>query len=503
MFMSKYILTFDLGTSSERAIVFDRDFQILGMEQAEFPQHYPKPDRVEQDPMDIWNTQLDVTRKLLSKLELSPIDIAAIGITNQRETTIVWDKRTGLPVYPAIVWQDKRTSAFCEKLKSDGLANTFQSKTGLIIDAYFSATKIHWILENVVGAREKAEKGDLLFGTVDTWIIWKLTGGKLHITDVSNASRTMLFDIHTLEWDKELLKLFNIPENMLPEVKDSSGNYGKTDPGLFDGTAIPICGIAGDQQAALFGQGCFEPGTAKNTYGTGCFMLMNTGQEAVRSDHGLLTTIAWGLENKITYALEGSVFIAGAAIQWLRDNLQIIKTASASESAAEKLKDNDGVYFVPAFSGLGAPYWDMNVRGTLSGLTQGSTANHIIRATLESIAYQSKDVLAAMEQDSGVTLAALNVDGGATTNNLLMQFQADILPCPVCRAPQLESTALGAAMLAGLACGFWTMDDFSRSKKGSACFEPKMPEALRDKYYDGWLKAVEQARSIDNEKTNE
>ncbi|MEA3392684.1 MAG: glycerol kinase GlpK [Candidatus Marinimicrobia bacterium] len=492
--MSKYILTFDLGTSSERAIVFDRDFQILGMEQAEFPQHYPKPDRVEQDPMDIWNTQLDVTRKLFEKLELSPKDIAGIGISNQRETAIVWDRHSGEPVYPAIVWQDKRTSALCEKLKNDGLSDTFQDKTGLIIDAYFSATKVHWILENVPGAREKAEKGDLLFGTVDTWIIWKLTGGKQHITDVSNASRTMLFNIHTLKWDKELLALFNIPESMLPTVRNSSGKFAKTDPELFDNTAIPICGIAGDQQAALFGQGCFEPGTAKNTYGTGCFMLMNTGQEAVRSDHGLLTTIAWGLDNKITYALEGSVFIAGAAIQWLRDNLQIIKTVAASEAAAEKLKDNDGVYFVPAFSGLGAPYWDMNVRGTLSGLTQGATANHIIRAALESIAYQSKDVLAAMERDSGVKLATLNVDGGATVNNFLMQFQADILPCPVCRAPQLESTALGAAMLAGLACEFWTMADFTRSKKDSSCFDPKMKEAKRKKLYNGWLEAVAKAK---------
>jgi len=492
--MSKYILTFDLGTSSERAIVFDENLQILGMEQAEFPQHYPKPDRVEQDPMDIWNTQLDITRKLFKKLELSPKDIAGIGITNQRETTIVWNRHSGEPVYPAIVWQDKRTSAFCEKLKNDGLSDTFQDKTGLIIDAYFSATKVHWILENVSGARKKAENGDLLFGTVDTWIIWKLTSGILHITDVSNASRTMLFNIHSLEWDKELLELFNIPEKMLPEVKNSSDNYGKTDPELFGGISIPICGIAGDQQAALFGQGCFEPGMAKNTYGTGCFMLMNTGQEVVRSDHGLLTTIAWGVDNKITYALEGSVFMAGAAIQWLRDNLQIIKTAAASEAAAEKLKDNDGVYFVPAFNGLGAPYWDMNVRGTLSGLTQGSTANHIIRATLESIAYQSKDVLAAMERDSGVKLAALNVDGGATANNFLMQFQADILSCPVCRAPQLESTALGAAMLAGLVCGIWTMDDFAKSKKGAVCFEPKMDKGSRNKYYTGWLKAIAQAR---------
>jgi glycerol kinase len=494
--MSQYILTFDLGTSSERAIVFDKDFQILGMEQAEFPQHYPAPDRVEQDPMDIWNTQLRVTKKLFDKLQLSPADIAGIGITNQRETTIVWDRHTGEPVYPAIVWQDKRTSAFCDKLKQDDMADIFQSKTGLIIDAYFSATKVHWILENVAGAREKAENGDLLFGTVDTWVIWKLTSGKLHITDVSNASRTMLFNIHTLEWDKELLELFGIPQNMLPEVKNSSEKYGETDPALFDGISIPISGIAGDQQAALFGQGCFEPGTAKNTYGTGCFMLMNTGKDAVKSENGLLTTIAWGLDGKITYALEGSVFIAGAAIQWLRDNLQIIKTAAESEAAAAQVKENEGVYFVPAFSGLGAPYWDMDVRGTLSGLTQGSTANHIIRATLESIAYQSKDVLAAMERDSGVKLEALNVDGGATANDLLMQFQADILPCPVSRAIMMESTALGAALLAGMACNYWTYDDIKKSKRHSMSFEPQMTDKKRNQLYRGWLKAVEKARKV-------
>jgi glycerol kinase len=494
IFMSQYILTFDLGTSSERAIVFDKDFHILGMEQREFPQHYPKPDRVEQDPMDIWDTQIDVTNKLLQKLSISSKDIAAIGITNQRETTIVWNRKTGKPVYPAIVWQDKRTASFCDKLKNDGKAEIVRQKTGLIIDAYFSATKLHWILENVDGARELALKGDLLFGTVDTWIIWKLTNGRLHITDVSNASRTMLFNIHTLAWDRELLNLFNIPVSMLPDVRDSSDVYGKTDVDHFNGAGIPIAGIAGDQQAALFGQGCFEPGTAKNTYGTGCFMLMNTGKEAVRSDHGLLTTVAWGLKGSVTYALEGSVFIAGAAIQWLRDNLKLIKTAADSEAMAAVLKDNDGVYFIPAFSGLGAPYWDMKARGTLSGLTQGSTANHIVRATLESIAYQSKDVLTAMERDSGVKLAALNVDGGASANNLLMQFQADILPCPVCRAPQLESTALGAAMLAGLAVGYWTKDDFQKSKSDSSCFEPTMDDRTRDRLYEGWLNAVARAR---------
>ena len=493
--MSGYILTFDLGTSSERAIVFDKDFSILGMEQAEFPQHYPRPGYVEQDPLDIWDTQMNVTQTLFQKLNLSPRDISAIGITNQRETSIIWDRNTGIPVYPAIVWQDKRTAAFCESLKKTHKDHLVQEKTGLIVDAYFSATQIHWILEHVPGARARAEAGDLLFGTVDTWIIWKLTNGALHITDVSNASRTMLFNIHSLEWDVELLELFNIPRSMLPEVKPSSELYGKTAPEYFNGLSIPIGGIAGDQQAALFGQCCFDPGTAKNTYGTGCFMLMNTGPKAVNSENSLLTTIAWQIGNEVTYALEGSVFIAGAAIQWLRDNLKIIRTAADSEDAAFQLEDNDGVYFVPAFSGLGAPYWDMNVRGTLSGLTQGSTANHIIRATLESIAYQSKDVLHAMERDSGVTLCALNVDGGATANAFLMQFQADILPCPVCRAPQLESTALGAAMLAGLACGLWSVEDLQKSKTNSSCFEPKMAATERERLYRGWMTAVKQAKT--------
>lgn len=491
--MSKYILTFDLGTSSERAILFDHDFHILGMEQSEFPQFYPKPDRVEQNPMDIWNTQLEISQKLLKKLDIKSGDIAAIGITNQRETTIVWDKNTGEPIYPAIVWQDKRTTSYCESLKNKGYTETIQEKTGLIIDAYFSASKLKWILDNVYEAKKKAARGDLLFGTVDTWLIWKLTKGNLHITDVSNASRTMLYNIQDLSWDKELLDLFGIPENMLPQVRESSEFYGYSHPDFFDGIKIPICGIAGDQQAALFGQGCFKRGMAKNTYGTGCFLLMNTGEEAVRSQNGLLTTIAWKFDNKVTYALEGSVFIAGAAIQWLRDNLKIIQTAAESEAAAANLKDNDGVYFVPAFTGLGAPYWNMNTRGTLSGLTQGSTANHIIRAALESIAYQSKDVLAAMERDSGVKLAALNVDGGATANDLLMQFQADILNCSVCRAAQLESTALGAAMFAGLACGFWKMHDFKRSKKDLICFEPKMDDGNRDRLYGGWLNAIAKA----------
>ncbi len=493
--MSSYILTLDLGTSSERAIIFDHDFNILGMEQKEFPQFYPKPDRVEQDPMDIWNTQLEATQNVLNKLNISSGELAAIGITNQRETTIVWDKHTGEPIYPAIVWQDKRTANECDQLKTRGYDKLIQDKSGLILDAYFSASKIKWILDNVYKAKEKAKNGDLLFGTVDTWVIWKLTKGELHITDVSNASRTMLFNIHDLSWDKELLDLFGIPESMLPEVKESSEFYGYTHPDYFNGIKVPICGIAGDQQAALFGQCCFKPGTAKNTYGTGCFMLMNTGTKAVKSQNGLLTTIAWSIDGKVNYALEGSVFIAGAAIQWLRDNLKLIKTAADSEAAAAQINNNEGVYFVPAFSGLGAPYWQGNVRGTLSGLTQGSTANHIIRATLESIAYQSKDVLNAMERDSGVKLKALNVDGGATANNLLMQFQADILNCSVCRAHQLESTALGAAMLAGLACGFWRYKDFQRSKHEIVCFDPEMSERTRSKFYSGWLQAIKQTQA--------
>ncbi len=492
--MSNYILAFDLGTSSERAVVFDRNFSILGMEQAEFPQHYPEPGRVEQDPEDIWNTQIAITRKLLKKLQLSEKDIAGIGITNQRETTVVWNRQSGKPLYRAIVWQDKRTAKRCEELKRTGHAEIIRDKTGLIVDAYFSATKVEWILENIPGARELAKCGDLLFGTVDTWILWKLSGGKLHITDVSNASRTMLYNIHNLEWDKDLLDLFDVPACMLPEVKNSSEIYGNTDPDCFDGMSIPLCGIAGDQQAALFGQGCFEPGMAKNTYGTGCFMLMNTGEKAVISENGLLTTIAWGLHNTVSYALEGSVFVAGAAIQWLRDNLRLIRTAGESEAAALSVSDNGGVYFIPAFSGLGAPHWDMNVRGTLCGLTRGSTAKHIIRAALESIAYQSKDVLDAMERDSGVKLCALNVDGGATANNFLMQFQADILNCPVSRAAMQESTALGAALLAGLACGLWTRKDLDKHTKDSTRFEPKMDDVMRERLYNGWHNAVAKAK---------
>jgi glycerol kinase len=490
---NSYILTFDLGTSSIRVLLFDRDFRIAGMEQENFKQFYPAPDRVEQDPVEIWETQLRITRRLLKKQGIDISHIAGIGITNQRETVVVWDRRSGEPLCPAIVWQDKRTAPRCEEMKKADLSETIRKKTGLVIDAYFSATKLQWILEKMPGAKARAEKGELLFGTVDSWVVWKLSGGKLHITDVSNASRTMLYNIHEKRWDPELLELFGVPEQMLPEVRSSSEHYGNSEP-EFLGDALPLCGIAGDQQAALFGQLCHEKGTAKNTYGTGCFMLMNTGAEAVHSKNGLLTTIAWQIGDRLSYALEGSVFIAGAAIRWLRDDLHMITNAADSGRAAMKVRDNGGVYFVPAFSGLGAPHWDMHARGMISGLTQGSTADHIVRAALESIAYQSKDVLDAMERDSGVKLCALNVDGGATVNDFLMQFQADILNCPVNRAVMQESTALGAAMLAGLACGFWSDEDLNKSKKNSRIFEPQMQTAERERLYEGWLKAVSRAR---------
>lgn len=490
---ASYILTFDLGTSSVRALLFDRDFRPAGMEQESFTQYYPAADRVEQDPLEIWETQLRISRRLMKKCAVDAKDIAGIGITNQRETVIVWDRRSGQPVYPAIVWQDKRTAPDCEKLQRQRLSEMIRQKTGLVIDPYFSASKLQWILNNVAGAQSAAEKGELLFGTVDSWIIWKLSGGKLHVTDVSNASRTMLYNIHDECWDPELLELFGVPEQMLPEVRSSSEHYGDSEAEFFGG-ALPVCGIAGDQQAALFGQLCHKKGSAKNTYGTGCFMLMNTGEDAVGSKNGLLTTIAWKIGGALTYALEGSVFIAGAAIRWLRDDLHIISNAADSGRMALKVRDNGGVYFVPAFSGLGAPHWDMNARGTISGLTQGSTAEHIVRATLESIAYQSKDVLNAMERDSAVRLCALNVDGGAAANDFLMQFQADILNCPVERPDMQESTALGAAMLAGLACAFWSDNDLKKSKKNSRIFEPQMQTAERERLYEGWLKAVSRAR---------
>jgi glycerol kinase len=485
----KYILALDQGTSSSRALLFDKEQNIVGIEQQEFKQIYPKNDWVEQNPHEIWESQYLTAKTLITRLKIDSKDIAAIGITNQRETTIVWDKNTGEPVYNAIVWQDKRTVDYCIQQKNKGLDDYIKQNTGLIIDPYFSATKIKWILDHVEGAREKAKQGYLLFGTVDTWLIWKLSGGNLHITDFSNASRTLLFNIKTLRWDNRLLDIFEIPESMLPMVGNSSQIYGQTVKELF-GCEITIAGIAGDQQAALFGQQCFSPGEAKNTYGTGCFMLMNTGENPVESKSGLLTTIAWGLNGRISYALEGSVFMAGAAVKWLRDGLKLIRSASETEDFIFKTQSNEGVYFVPAFAGLGAPYWDMNARGIITGLTQGITDNHFVRATLESLAYQTKDVLNAMSDDSGISLKELNVDGGASVNNFLMQFQADILNKVVIRPQSIETTAIGAAFLAGLAVGFWHLEELKSKRKINAVFKPVISENERDKLYRGWKSAV-------------
>jgi len=490
----KYILAIDQGTSSSRAIVFDKNLKVIGIEQAEFTQIYPKPGWVEQDPEEIWESQYQVCKLLLTKLNIAANEIAAIGISNQRETTIIWDKESGKAVYNAIVWQDKRTSDYCNSLKRDGLVEIIRQKTGLVIDSYFSATKINWILDNVQGLREKAQNNQLLFGTVDAWLMWKLTGGKQHITDCSNASRTLLYNINSLEWDKELLSIFDIPESILPKVKSSSEVYGHTIAELF-GSEIPIAGIAGDQQAALFGQTCFETGTAKNTYGTGCFMLMNTGDQPVFSKSGMLTTIAWKIGERVEYALEGSVFIAGAAIKWLRDGLKLINNAAETLEIAESLDSNEGIYVVPAFSGLGAPFWDMYARGAILGLTQGVTDKHIVRATLESIAYRTKDVLEAMSNDSGIKLKELNVDGGASANDYLMQFQSDILNCTVKRPTVIETTALGVASLAGLAINFWTMEELTQKRITNKIFYPKMAEDERIKKYKGWLKAVRKAGS--------
>ena len=484
-----YILALDQGTTSCRAILFDKDGNIVATEQQEFTQNYPKPGWVEHNANEIWQTQLKVTQNVLKKNDIVPEKVAAIGITNQRETTMIWDKITGEPIHNAIVWQDRRTASICDKLKEDGHEEAIRQKTGLVTDAYFSGTKIQWLLDEVVGARERAEKGDLLFGTMDTWLVWKLTGGKSHITDYTNASRTLLYNIHELKWDEELLNWMKVPMSVLPNVCQSSEVYGKTDKSLF-GAEIPIAGIAGDQQAALFGQACYEKGMAKNTYGTGCFMLMNTGEEAVTSKNGLLTTIAWGVDGKVTYALEGSVFIAGAAIQWLRDGLKLIDQAPDSEYFAMKVSDTDGVYVVPAFAGLGAPYWDMYARGAIFGLTRGTRKAHLIRATLESLAYQTKDVLEAMEQDSGLEMSNLRVDGGASANNLLMQFQADILGAEVERPKVTETTALGAAYLAGLAVGFWKKEEISKNWQSDRKFNSDMGADRRNKLYKGWKKAV-------------
>lgn len=491
----KYILALDQGTTSCRAILFDHNSQIVGLAQKEFTQYYPQPGWVEHDAEEIWSTQYGVIAELLARTQVNPVEIAGIGITNQRETTVVWDRQTGKPIYPAIVWQCRRTTEICDDLKARGLKPFIKRKTGLVIDAYFSGTKIKWILDHVPGARARAERGELLFGTMDTWLVWKLTEGKVHATDYSNASRTMLFNIRKLQWDIDLLQELEVPVTMLPEVKPSSTIYGKTAPGTFFGHEIPIAGIAGDQQAALFGQTCFEAGMAKNTYGTGCFMLMNIGNRVIESQSGLLTTIAWGIDGQVTYALEGSIFIAGAVIQWLRDELKLIETAADSEYFASKVPDNGGVYVVPAFTGLGAPHWDMRARGAILGLTRGSTKNHIIRAALESVAYQTKDVLTAMEADSGLNLKLLKVDGGAVANNLLMQFQADILGVKVERPQCIETTALGAAYLAGLATGFWTnTEELIKHYHIERHFEPQMAEDKRKQLYQGWQKAVSRVK---------
>ncbi|MBL6466080.1 MAG: glycerol kinase GlpK [Peptostreptococcus stomatis] len=494
--MEKYILSFDAGTTSSRAIIFNKKGQIINVAQKEFQQIYPKAGWVEHDPMEIWASQSGVAREVLEMSAIRPDQIVGIGITNQRETTLVWDKNTGKPVYNAIVWQCRRTASYCERLKEKGWIDKIRDKTGLVVDAYFSATKIAWILDNVEGAREKAERGDLLFGTVDTWLVWNLTRGKVHVTDYSNASRTMLFNIKDLKWDDEILEALNIPRSMMPEVKDSSCIYGYTDEHTYGGARIPIAGIAGDQQAALFGQNCFKPGMVKNTYGTGCFVLTNTGQEMIRSKNGLLTTIAWGIDGNVSYALEGSVFIAGAAIQWLRDELRLVYDSPQSEYYANKIKDTDGVVVVPAFTGLGAPYWDMYARGGIFGLTRGTKREHLVRATLESLAYQSKDVIEAMQEDAKIPLAYLRVDGGASANNFLMQFQADMLNTEVHRPRTLETTSLGAAYLAGLAVGYWKdLDEISEDFSIDRTFKPQMSQEKRDKNYKYWKKAIE--RSMD------
>lgn len=490
----KYVLALDQGTTSSRAILFDQDGRVRGVRSREYRQIFPQPGWVEHDPMEIWQSQLQVAQQVLAENGVRAAEVAAIGVTNQRETTILWDKETGQPVYNAIVWQCRRTAPFCETLRREGWSEVIKAKTGLVLDAYFSGTKIKWILDNVPGVREKAEAGRVLFGTVDSWLIWNLTGGKVHVTDYSNASRTMLFNIHELKWDKEILEKFNIPEKILPEVRPSSQFYGYTAVSLF-GENIPIAGDAGDQQAALFGQTCFNPGMAKNTYGTGCFMLMNTGENAVNSENGLLTTIAWGIDGKVEYALEGSIFMAGAAVQWLRDQLGIIEHAAQSEQLATAVEDTGGVYLVPAFAGLGAPYWDMYARGTIVGMTRGTSKEHIVRATLESIAYQTRDVLELMTTESGIRLEKLKVDGGAVQNNFLMQFQADLLGVPVEKPIVAETTALGAAFLAGLAVGFWkNKDELGQKWQLARRYEPQGDRGKMEQLYGSWKKAVEKAK---------
>ncbi len=488
--MAKYVMALDSGTTSNRCILFNERGEMCSVAQKEFTQHFPKPGWVEHEPGEIWSTQLAVAREAMTKIGASAEDIAAIGITNQRETTIVWDKNTGQPVYPAIVWQCRRTSEYCDSLKEKGLTEKFREKTGLVIDAYFSGTKVKWILDHVEGARERAEKGMLLFGTVETWLIWKLTRGAVHVTDYSNASRTMLFNINTLEWDEEILEELGIPRSMLPQARASSEIYGETDPSFFGGR-IPIAGAAGDQQAALFGQACFDQGEAKNTYGTGCFLLMNTGGKPVFSKNGLVTTIGWGISGTITYALEGSIFVAGAALQWLRDELRLIDSAADSEYFAQRVKDTNGCYVVPAFTGLGAPYWDQYARGTIVGLTRGVNKYHIIRATLESLAYQVNDVLEAMKADSGMDLSSLKVDGGASANDFLMQTQADLSSAPVNRPRCVETTAMGAAYLAGLAAGYWKdIEDVKKNWATDKIFVPAIDPGKREQMLEGWKRAV-------------
>lgn len=488
--MEKYIIALDQGTTSCRCILFNKQGTIVSMAQKEYKQYYPKAGWVEHNPNEIWQTQLESAQKALQQIGADYKNISAIGITNQRETTVIWDKNTGEPIYPAIVWQCRRTADYCDSLIKKGLADTFRKKTGLLIDSYFSATKIHWILQNVPHAKQKAEKGDLLFGTTDTWLIWKLTKGAVHATDYSNASRTMLFNINTLQWDTDILKELEIPKAILPAVHPSSFHFGNTHKSIFGGE-IPITGVAGDQQSALFGQNCFTAGSAKNTCGTGCFLLMNTGNKPVFSTHGLLTTIAWGIDNQIIYALEGSVFTAGAAIQWLRDELHMIQTASETQKIAEQVPDNNGVYMVPAFAGLGAPHWDAYARGTIIGLTAGVNYKHIIRATLESLAYQTYDVLKAMEEDSNIALKCLRVDGGACANDFIMQFQSDIIGVPIERPVCIETTALGAAYLAGLYVGYWNdKKDISQNCSIEKSFYSTMTEEVRQKNLKGWHKAV-------------
>jgi glycerol kinase len=496
----KYILALDQGTTSSRAVVFDRRGKIVSIASKEFQQIYPQPGWVEHDPMEIWDSQMEAARRALDSAGVSLQNIAAIGITNQRETTVVWDRESGKPVYNAIVWQCRRTAPACSRIQKTKFAEKLRKKTGLVVDAYFSGTKVQWILEHDKKIRKAAERGDLAFGTIDSWLAYRLTGKKLHITDYSNASRTLLFNIHNLSWDREILRFLGIPEKILPAVKPSSQLYGHTSPAVFFGAEVPLSGIIGDQQGALFGQTCFRQGQAKNTYGTGCFLLMNTGEKPVASENNLLTTIAWGTEKKVEYALEGSVFIAGAVVQWLRDGLRIISRASDSEPLAAGLSSNEGVYFVPAFVGLGAPYWDMYARGAILGITRGTTQAHIARAGLESIAYQTRDVLECMEKDSGIRLKELRVDGGAAANAFLMQFQADILGVPVVIQETTETTALGAAYLAGLAVGFWkSPQEIARNFKIKKRYLPKMPAKQRESLYRKWKMAVERARGWEEE----